>query len=73
MFVLYIIYLQNPVPAKTLETVYKGLAQSVEHLRQVIESFQPRAAAVFTRASYDIRCVDLIDHLSWETQDDSLR
>ena len=46
LFLLHIIYLQNLVPVKTLETVYS------------LQRFQSRAAWVFTRATYDICCVE---------------
>ena len=69
------------VPVDTLEKVYKSLVQPyLEYcsplwdncgklLKDKLQRFQSRAARVLTGANYDIRSVDIIQALSWDTLD----
>ena len=69
------------VPVDTLEKVYKSLVQPyLEYcsplwdncgklLKDKLQRFQSRAARVLTGANYDIRSVDIIQALSWDSLD----
>ena len=69
------------VPVDTLEKVYKSLVQPYfeycsplwdncgKLLKDKLQRFQSRAARVLTGANYDIRSVDIIQALSWDTLD----
>ena len=69
------------VPVDTLEKVYKSLVQPYfeycsplwnncgKLLKDKLQRFQSRAAKVLTGANYDIRSVDIIQTLSWDTLD----
>lgn len=64
-----------------LQTIYNALVQPYfdycsplwdncgKLLKDKLQKFQSRAARVITGASYDIRSVDVLDSLSWETLD----
>ena len=69
------------VPANTLQTIYKALVQPYfdygsplwdncgKILKVKLQKCQSRVARVITGASYNIRSVDVLDTLSWETLD----
>ena len=69
------------VPVDTLEKVSKSRAQLYfeycsplwdncgKLLKDYLQSFQSRAARVLIGASYDIRSIDMIQTLSWDTLD----
>ena len=69
------------VPVDTLEKVYKNLVQPYfeycsplgdncgKLLNDKLQRCQSRAARVLTGANYDIRSVDIIQALSWDTLD----
>ena len=70
------------VPVDTLEKVYKSLVQPYFEYcsplwdncgklqKDKLQRFQSRAARVLTGANYDIRSVDIIQALSWDTLDE---
>ena len=70
------------VPVDTLKKVYKSLAQPYFEYcsplwdncgklqKDKLQRFQSRAARILTGANYDIRSVDIIQALSWDTLDE---
>ena len=69
------------VPVDTLEIIYKNLVQPYfdycsplwdncgKLLQDKLQKFQSRTARLITGASYDLRSVDFLYALSWETLD----
>lgn len=69
------------VPPATLQTIYKSLVQPYfdycsplwdncgKTLQEKLQKFQSRAARVITGTSYDVRSVDVLDTLGWQTLD----
>ena len=71
----------NPyVPVDILQTIYKvlvphyfdycsPLCDNCKLLQDKLQKFQSRVARVITGPGYDIRSIDVLDNLSWETLD----
>ena len=69
------------VDINTLQTIYKALVQPYFNycstlwgncgklLQDKLQRFQSRAARVITGATYDVRSLDILNALSWETLD----
>jgi hypothetical protein len=73
------------VDINTLQTIYKALVQPCFNyfstlwgncgklLQDKLQRFQSRAARVITGATYDVRSLDILNTLSWETLENRIQ